>query len=873
MKINYLANNQGTVQSIYFWGICFILFLPIIILPPIFQPSDWNRAILFRIILTVLIAFLFYRFFYKKDISISLPKWKNSVYSPLLILGAFFITLILATIFSQDPRFSFFGSPERAGGLLNYLFFFIFTIFLALFIKENIWEKLFNALFIVGILASLLGVIQYFGILKNIFISWGEGGVPSFLGNSTFLAIYMLFLTFLSFTLLTRETEKKKKIFHTILLLLFIFTIFITGSRSTYLAILLGFLYFFFFYPKKLKKLKVVAASILLIAVLVVFLFNLFPQLGEKNHIFAIISNRLSIKTIAVDLMGTRFSAWKITLEAIKDKPLLGWGLENFYIGFEKHYDPTLSNLQRLWWDRPHNILLDIAVSSGVISLFFYITFWIVLLWQLQKFKRSQGNVESTYLAHGIQTMFLGYLIVLFFNFDNLSTYLISFFFVGYAFYLISSVGEKITIYPIKNNAFQKKPALIVFLLLIFLFLWIWNIWPFYLNGQIIYAKNLAGGKKCDKAVLIMNDVWEKSNMLKSYATLKYSDFLKNCVSFYPEKEVEYATKGLKILEISSAMQPKFTRTWLFMGGFANVLAAREKNIDSRNKLLSKAMDYLKKARNLSPGRQEIIIEMAKNYIVAQDYQAMKGLAYECINIDKSNGECYWYLGISEIFLGDQESGKKHIQESKEKNYNNPPYIQLGAAYISQKNYKDAAEAYRMLIAIYPENANYHAAMAVLLREIGDYNKAVTEALEVFRLLPNDKEAEEFLKSLLGLGADSIQIHSSLAYIYRISGNNEKETQELLIIKSYYSKLVINYPNMAAYHLDLANVDKELKDYESSYKEAILTLELNLKLKNEVEKLLQMLPPEYLDKYQDYIRSNPSMFFKLYGKLPGSLKK
>src|SRR3989344_2651264 len=178
MKIN---NN---VNHIIFWVVCIILFLPIIVLPPNFQPSDWTRSILFRVIITVLVSFLLFRFFYKKRMVISLPKWKTSTYLPLLLLAGFFITLIIATIFSQDITFSIFGSPTRAGGILNLLFFFLFSILLAIFIEKNQWEKLFRILFVTGFLASALAVVQYFNLLKNIFISFESGSTPSFLGNS-----------------------------------------------------------------------------------------------------------------------------------------------------------------------------------------------------------------------------------------------------------------------------------------------------------------------------------------------------------------------------------------------------------------------------------------------------------------------------------------------------------------------------------------------------------------------------------------------------------------------------------------------------------------------------------------------------------------
>ena len=847
---NYIS--QKKLHPLFFWGIYLILFLPIVLLPPTFQPAVWSRTLLFRIALTLLISFFFFKFFYKKDISISIPKWKSPVYLPFLILSGFFITLILATIFSQDFMFSVFGSPKRAGGVLNLLFFFLFSVFLALSVNENNWKKLFNWLFGIGVLVSLLAVVQYFNLFKNLFIAFEGGGTPSFLGSATFLAIYLIFLVFLSFTFLIQEKEKKKRITYGALFLLFIFTILITGARATYLGLLVGFFFFIFFYPKKFKTLKIISAGLVLFAIIIVAFFNFYPQVAEKNSLFQVAVNRLSIKKVAIDLAGTRLSAWKITFEAIKDKPILGWGPENFYIGFEKYYDPNIPVIKDTWWDRPHNVFLDIAVSSGIISLILYFLFWLIIFWQLQKFKRQQGDNERTYLAHGLQAMFIGYLVALFFNFDDFSTYLISFFFIGYSFYLISSQSEKIIIYPPKTNFFKNKFVYIPLLIILICFVWFWNIKPLYLNNNIIYADNLIDAKKCQKAIDIMDGVWQKSGILKSHAGLKYFDSIKKCIISFPEKEKEYVSSGALALKSASLAQPKYTRTWIGLGAFTNVLAAKEENPENKKKLISESISYSEKALELSPKRQEIFIEMEKSYIMAEDYPAMKKIAEDCLKIDLNYGQCYWYLGIAEIFLGDQENGKEHIQRSQEGGAVTPPYLQLGVAYISQKNYKDAAEAYRMATVYNDDkNASWYAVLAFLYKQTGEYVKAGEQAIKVFELQPENKEVIEFFKQLLGLSSNDPSLHSSLAYIYNQIGETEKARQEYLITKSLYLQAVAKYPKEATYHFNLASVCKELGEYEKAYSEAVLAKKINPGFEAVVLDFLYTLPENYIERYRN----------------------
>jgi putative inorganic carbon (HCO3(-)) transporter len=858
-----MKNNAHTylskVPNFLFWGIIFMLFLPIIILPPNFQPSDYTRTIFLRVSLIILSCIILYKSFYKKDLSFIFPRWKNPAYLQVLILLIFFGIILVSTIFSQDVRFSIFGSPARSGGVINLLFYIFFAIFLLIFCNELIWSKLIKANFIVGLMASALAIVQYFDLLKNVFIGWESGGPPSFLGNSTFLAIYMIFLAFSSFWLFFNEETKKKKIYYATICAVFLITILISGSRATYLGLLMGSTFFLFFYPKKFKKIKTLALSLVAFAILIVIIFNLNPNI-ISNEFGKMIANRLSVKVIAEDLAGTRLSAWKITWQAIKEKPWLGWGPENFNIGFEKYFDPTLPpSMQKLWWDRPHNVFLELWVNSGIFALILYISFWILLLWQLQKYKKNCQDYKKVITAHTVQAMFISYLVALFFNFDSFSTYLISFFFVGYALYLISSNTEKVAITPSQKYDAIKKIAGPIFCMLIIIFLWFYNIKPFYLNSKITYAENLADAKQCKKSLNIINGQnWENAGILKSYSMLKYSDIIKNCGWYEPEKEAKNSQKALTLLKISAQIQPKFSRTWLFLGSFTNILAAREEDEGQQNTYLQEAREYFKKAQELSPKRQEIIMELEKNYLMAEDYATMKLLAQDCVKIDSNLGECYWYMGVSEIFMGDQANGKKYIEESKEKGYLNPPYLQLALAYVSQKNWADAANAYeRINLGNFSieQKASHYATLAYLSKESGDYNAASRAAIEVFKLQPENPEVLQFLQLLLGLGPNDPAIHYSLAYIYRQLGQEEKANQELSTAKSIYLYLISKNYNNPENHFQLAGVYNELKDYENAYREAIITLKLSPESKKTIEDLISTLPGDYWPNYVNEIRN------------------
>lgn len=877
MKNNPIYYKKN-ITNVLFWCLGIILVLPAILLLPNFSPSDWTRSILLRLAITAVIAFLFFSILYKKESLPSIPKWKNPAYIPLFALLGLCAVMIVSTIFSQDILFSIFGSPVRSGGILNFLFFCLFAIFVGFFVSKERLRILLKINFLIGIISSTVAFIQYFGLLKSVFIKWEAGGPPSLLGNSTFLAIYMLFLAFSALTFFVSSSNKKIKAYYGALFLLFIFTILISGSRATYLGMFIAFIFYGIFFPLKsihadtgqavwlnvkkikiLKKIAVACIALIIIGIVYVNLSPKFPKFVEDNQkISYFLHNRLSFQSVVKDLAGTRLSAWTITSQAIKEKPLLGWGPENAYIGFEKYFDPTLPpSLQKLWWDRPHNIFLEVWANSGIFALLFYIAFWALIIWQLQKFKNKSPDIYGIFTAHGIQAMFIGYLTVLSFQFDSFATYAISFFFIGYALHLISSLQETSPMALTQKNIPFKKAFIAFGIILLSLFVWFWNIKPLYLNEKIVYIENVADSKRCKEALTMLHGVkWENYGIIRPYAILKYSDSLKNCAYAEPNKEVEYSKRALSLLKLASTTQPKYTRTWLFMGSFANVLAAREENISVKSDLLKEAQDYLGKAIQLSPKRQELFIEMARSYMLAQDYHAMEKTGQDCVAIDQTNGSCFWYLGIAEIFLGKQEQGKKDTDASKEKGYDTPSYRQLSAAYASQNNWVEAIKAYEhdspLDYTKFPEAAaNYHAALAYLYGKSGNYAKAGEHSLKVFELQPNNPETEQFLRLLLGVSPNSIDLHSYLTYIYKKTGPKEKYQQEFAFVENAYGTLISQHPRETKYRFSLVNFYKKVDAFEKAVDELIIIIKIDPSTKAQIE---------------EYIRSGGGLWWNHYQK-------
>lgn len=748
--------NFNRFRWLYLVGFFLILALPLLNLPPWFSPPDWGKTIVFRSILSILIFVFLYQILNGRDPSST--KFSGKVKIGLILLLTLLGVFFLATIFSLDRNFSFWGSPYRSGGFINFAFYIIFAILVFLILRKEDWQKIWDFSILIGIFVSIIAIFQQLGLFSKIFITY-KARPPSTVGGPIFLAIYLLLLSFLTLSFGIKEKSWKKKIFYFISLGLFLCVISITWTRAAYFGLAVGFLYFLFFYPKKLILLRILALILLILGIYGIYYANTateFPQFIKENKILRGIISRLSLKAA---LTNPRISGWKVSWQAVEKKPILGYGPENFSIGFDKFYDSSLPGIEKMpggttsWWDRAHNFIFDISISAGIPALIIYLLLFGVLFWQLQKLKKEP---EKALISHGIQATFLAYLFANFFSFDTFSSYLISFLLIGYSLYLISSSNFTREAESRTENfprtvlgKLRRYRGVILFLLFILL---VWFIWGFNLKPlQINKEKNLAGlyseKELCQEALEKMENVLASNSFLSHYLRLEYIDIVADCIEENRERAFKLAERATEILKENTKIRPYYTRNWLLLGGYTNIL------IEGGEKdLKEEANYYFEKANELSPKRQEVFIGWIKTDLISGEYQKAKEKAQKCIDLNEKLGDCWWLMGLSDIYLGEFEKGKENVEIAREKGYpinSELSLLELAKAYLKNEDYLELTKIYQELIKIKPENPKYYISLAVFYKEAGEFEEAKKEALKILELFPEyEEEVELFLKEL-----------------------------------------------------------------------------------------------------------------------------
>lgn len=770
----------------YLIGIFLILLLPLLSVPPLFHPGPWAKAIGLRILFSCLIFVFILEIFSRKNVIAKIKeKLKNkSTKIPLLLLTGLFFIFGLANIFSLNPHFSFWGNPYRGGGFLTFGYCILFAFFCFLILKEKHWQKAIDLTILVGGVVALIAVFQKFALFSD-YLAGYDWRPVSTMGGPIFLALYLALLSFLPLSL-GIKTKSKKRIFYFIIFFLMILGILLTGTRAAFLGMAIGVLFFFFFYPSKDRKwlyLKLGLIGIIVLSIVGFFWLKTQPALTEnlkENRLigtsFERVWSGIGEESILDLLARSRIGGWTIMWRGMQDRPLLGYGPENQSISFDKHFDTKLPGITSsnpsgvgAWWDRGHNFIFDIGTQAGWLAVIVYLLLFGSVFYKLQKTKKSD------IICHGIQATFIAYLATNFFSFDVTSTWLLSFFLIGYSLFLISrNDSSEINIEPKRPTLFSYMIATGLLFFLIW-FIWQYNILPLkvneelnqatYLDGLVVQEYRLRDSQTAKlnylKILERLETASQESTFIDNYFNLKYVDIISTgATEVMTESTLDLSRKAVDLLEKSKDMSPSYTRIWIYLAFFNNkIVASLPLGSPEAEELNQKIEGYIEKAKELSPKRPDAPYILARNKLVNEKYEEALQISEECIEMAPEYGNCYISKGLALIGLEKVAEGAEYIEKGSEFKEGREArailsqvisvYSKLAKATGKTEHYEALRDAYIKKIAIDPSDFQDHASLAFVYAFLGDYEKAKEEAMMVLELSPESKaNVEAFLKTL-----------------------------------------------------------------------------------------------------------------------------
>ena len=351
------------------------------------------------------------------------PRLTLVVISLLILLIVLFLSSLLGVNFYK----SIFSTQARLTGVFLITHIVLF-FFLLSSVNVSFWRWLWWASLGVASVSTIFGALGNF-FAQNLFRSLAYSRDNSLFGNPSFLAGYLLFNVFVGLLLFASEEKKWVKIPAGILTAIIAFGILLTqtiGAMAGLMAgVLVALVYYVFQLPRSLKGLlpnsifrpfakfstgetKKVHEDTPHIRSLFSFLppakrdenfaksskreFGSSPL--KKNFLTGILLLILVFNGVfwmtksssfwryfpglsrvaQTDLSGVlrnRFIAWQAGWQAWQERPLLGYGWENFNVAFNKFYNPILLTAvaTETYWDKTHSIFLEYLFNAGAIGL------------------------------------------------------------------------------------------------------------------------------------------------------------------------------------------------------------------------------------------------------------------------------------------------------------------------------------------------------------------------------------------------------------------------------------------------------------------------------------------------------------------------
>ncbi|KKT60612.1 MAG: hypothetical protein UW54_C0008G0018, partial [Parcubacteria group bacterium GW2011_GWC1_44_26] len=340
------------------------------------------------------------------------------------LLGAFvaFISILtISAIFGENPAKSFWSNFERMEGLVTYFHLFAYFIVASTVLTvRDLWRPYLNFHLGAGVIMAVYGVMQWAGMLKVVQDGIRINGT---LGNAEYMSTYALFNIFLAGFFIVRQSftttgERARVAIYGAIILLQTFVLYHSGTRGAMLGFIAGLLLVAILIAIFERNNKLVRKSAIGALLAIGLIVGGFIALRDASFIQqSPVLSRLAAISPSEGTGKARLMVWGMAIEGFKERPILGWGMENFNYVFNEYYDPNMWG-QEQWFDRAHNVLFDWLVAGGILGALGYVSLFACAVYCI--WRRAD---ELTILEKSVLTGLLGgYFFQNLFVFDSISS-------------------------------------------------------------------------------------------------------------------------------------------------------------------------------------------------------------------------------------------------------------------------------------------------------------------------------------------------------------------------------------------------------------------------------------------------------------------
>ncbi|RJO60150.1 hypothetical protein C4544_06030 [candidate division WS5 bacterium] len=752
--------SLNKIDKFYIWGIKGIIFLipfiPLYVTSLLVFPYITGKNFAFRIMVELAAALWLGL--------ISTNKEYRLRSSPITLSILFFTFIVgLADIFGVNPYKSFWSNYERMEGYITILHLALYFMIVTSVIKtRKEWTILLNIFVIVSFLVGIFALTAPLQAPNSSKFSLEYGfRVYGTIGNPPFLASYLLLSVYAGLILIVNTRSRYIKFIYLLPIIVSSVTIYFSASRGAILASFIGVIALSLFYMIErsgMSKVKNLRKAVLSVGFILIVLSGAFLTLRNTDLIKRDVVLSRFVNILSDTSVQTRFNAWKLAWEGFKERPVLGWGQENF-IGVYTVAPIPLAE-EQLWVDRAHNIILDWLVSAGILGLFSYIAIFGTSFYVISRaYKKRSVSKNEAFI---ISTAFGVYFIQNVFMFDTINTYLIFFTFLAYTDSFWRSedapgLGLKKNI-PTRT-AYKAVCAGLIALLII-------SGMSFFINYRPIRESQLfiqISGH--DSFTALLND-YKKALSIESFGDSLVRQKMKAMSSFIIKKNLFASEGALKFIEATVIeLEKEIEANPYDLERLTDTIISYLELAEFEPSFHARTESLIRRCIQLNPDYEWPYMFLIDLYIIKKDYEFAYNTAQKIVDSDPHDDKKQLKLVLTAILhLRDEvvsealdnvatiRKSSNAISLDKNSYLSVDELNQIARAYNEVKNFQKALEYYQESINYFLQvsegdsmqltakklkrEARIHFEMAGVYLKLGDKVSALKEADKAVKLDP-----------------------------------------------------------------------------------------------------------------------------------------
>jgi len=575
--------------------------------------------------------------------------------------------VLLTTFTSIHWQTALFGKYRRFEGLLAFVnYAFIFFLVMQFADRASRIRTLAKSLFFSGAFVSFYGVMQYLGMDP---IKWGNlpfeaNRAFSTYGNPDMLGGFLIFPLIISLALALSESDLFMRVTYWVGFLLAVFAWIVAFTRGAWIGGAVGLAILIFVAFRHKVKLNGVDWSFMAaIGALAAGLF--FVSLRATSAVMNVWLRLQSIFDTSDGSSKTRFQIWQAAIDAIKDRPVFGFGADTFRLVFPRYkpaeYVADAGYLSVA--DNVHNYPLQITAALGIPGfLLLYGTFGAAAWFSAPLvFKKHEGS-ERLVLA-GFWAACAGYLTSLTFGISVTgNTFLL---WTGMAI-VLAPLARVIEVPRIKGGVYYAATILVLVVALLvgsFVYIAADN---HYLKARLV-TQGATRVEEVEKAIALnpFND------MYRAELGLAHTDNVVTAITQYTssgstdpaQRAIAQAQfdKAEKALLDVIAFVPSEYDNYVFI---VSLYSLGAEYLDSSYS--EKAVEYGEKGVKVEPFGPAIRFQLSRALMSLGRYDEARGHMQTAVDLDPRYAEGWMLLGEIERAQGNLEAAQEAFSTALE---------------------------------------------------------------------------------------------------------------------------------------------------------------------------------------------------------------